>query len=85
VHAANQVADARLARAQRELAGRRTLDAHLLFNVCDDSAVALSEAAVLIHVVLGHDEHRKARRAGLAAFATSKNKVDDVLVVVLLP
>ena len=65
VDTADEVADARLVGAERQLAGRRRLDAHLVFDLGAGDAVALAERAVVVHEVLGDDEHREALGARL--------------------
>ena len=86
VHAADQGADRGQARvaAEGQLAGRGDLEAHLVLEVGDLSAVALAERAVLIHQVLGHQEHRQALGAGPGALRPGEHQVEDVLRHVLL-
>ncbi len=56
----------------------------LCSRVGNPGAVPLAERAVLIHQVLGHQEHRQALGAGTGALRTGEHQVEDVLRHVLV-
>ena len=67
-----------------EDAGGRRLDAELVLDRLADHAVAVAEAAVVVHQELGHDEHRDALGAGRRVGRAGQHEVDDVVGHVVL-
>ena len=84
VHAADQHADRRAARAERQLAGGRGLQAHLVLDRGDVHAVPLAERPVLADQVLRDEEHRQPLGAGAVAHGPGQDQVEDVLRQVVL-
>ena len=84
VDVAEEVADRGLVRAERQLAGRRCAQSHLVLEVRREDAVALAELAGLeVEAVLRHEEEREAlgaRAAGAGdAIWPGQHEMDDVL------
>ena len=57
----------------------RAAEAHLVVEAGDDDVVALTERAVVVDEVLGHDEQADAAGAGGGAGHLGQDEVDDVL------
>ncbi|MCY1519841.1 hypothetical protein D9M68_546050 [compost metagenome] len=65
-------------------AGRRRLDAHLVFDRTAGQGVLLTERTVGVDHELGHQEQRDAFRAGRGIRQLGQHQVDDVLGEVVL-
>ena len=81
VHLADQPAlGGRAVLAERQLAGRGDLQAHLVLDVGDEYAVALAELAGLgVEEELRHEEQRQTLGAGACALGAGQHQVEDVL------
>ena len=69
---------------ERELAGGRGLEAHLVLKVRDLDPVPLAQVAVGVDQVLGHQEHGQALGAGGVPLGAGQHQVEDVLGHVVL-
>ena len=68
-----------------DLTGGRRLDAHLVFDVGDEDAVAFAQfAGLVVEVELGDEEQRQSLGAGAGALGTGEHQVEDVLGHVLV-
>ena len=66
--------------AERQLAGRRDLQTHLVLDVGDEHAVTLADLAGLeVEQELGHEEQREPLGAGTGALGAGQHQVEDVL------
>ena len=66
--------------AERQLAGGRDLQPHLVLDVGDVNAVALADLAGLeVEEVLRHEEQRQTLGAGPCALGAGQHQVEDVL------
>ena len=86
VHLADEPADLAgyAVLAERQLAGRGGLQAHLVLDVGDEDAVALAGLAGLeVEVELRHEEQRETLGAGSGTLGAGQHQVQDVLAEVV--
>src|SRR6185312_10011010 len=65
-------------------ARRIAVNAHLLFDLASDDAVALAERTVVIDQKLRHNEKRYALDSGWRAFDAFDHQMDDVVGEIVL-
>ena len=81
---AQQVADALAFGPQRHAAGGAGVDAVFFLHTGADDVVAVSQAAVFIDEIFGHDKDGNALGAGRVAFDAGQHRVNDVVHQVVL-
>ena len=66
--------------AERQLAGRRAVDAHLVLDALDVGVVEIARGAIVVHPVAGHGKERDALDAGRVALHAGKHQVNNIAV-----